>query len=123
MPLLGFGQRRARRRRLRLSLPPSIANHALGNFRRLTGLTRVLMNTAQLGGIDLRRADRALKVGETIALAQPNGRRRRRFRRRRKSIPTPQIAFARDEALPRLQLGLQFAALTALDDADLRQQP
>ena len=64
----------------------------------------------------------ALDRGQAVALGEPLRRRRGAFGGGRESVPPPQIALARDEALAGLELRLQAAAFLARgDDAGLPQ--
>ncbi len=63
----------------------------------------------------------AQKILQAIAFGEAAHRRRRRLRRMGEAIPAPEVALARDEALARLQQGMQLLAFAAQHDADLRQ--
>ena len=86
----------------------------------------MLETFAERGSIGLQRialgprlGQFGVEFGQSVALRQALCRRGRRFRRRHKSIPAPEVAGLADQPLPGLEVDLQPRTIRLFDEADL----
>ena len=121
MLLLGFGERRARIVGFHVRVPQGLARRTLSAVGGFTRGLRIVPLATQVVEMALDRGQCSLKVRETVALLEPDGRRGRRLGRCREPVPAPQVALARDEALAWQQLRLCREAGGAVNDANLRK--
>src|SRR3712207_2662241 len=91
--------------------------------RRADGLEGCLRLMAQVLGLLARFRGLALQIAEAVLFRQAAGRRGGRFGGGRESVPAPQVALLRDEALTGLEEAAKAEPVGLAHHADLAQAP
>ena len=110
-------------RQFALFLAPQLAQPPFLGFSVLSSSSGFALTLDRLLGLIENSLRIAIELSQTVLVSQPLGRWRYAARGSDEPIPTPQIAFQRNEALPGLQRGLQTRAFRTLDNTNLAQPP